>query len=399
MKILYLECKMGAAGDMLMSALMELHPEPETIIRMLNEIHPEHVFVSAKPAEKCGIIGTHISVQIGGEEEGETGHHHHHAHHSHTGMHEIEHILKGLAVSEQVKRDALGVYRLIADAESKVHGKPVDAIHFHEVGMMDAVVDIVGVCLLMEALSPDKVIASPICVGSGQVKCAHGILPVPAPATALILKGIPCYSGEINGELCTPTGAALLKYFADDFVKQPLMMTEKIGYGMGKKDFPMANCVRAFWGEVAEEAEQIMEISCNLDDMTGEDIGFALEMILEEGALDSYVVPIQMKKSRPGQMLVCLCKAEDEEKMARLLLKHTTTFGLRVNKVSRYILDRKTEMRETEYGRLRIKSGRGHGVEKHKYEYEDLAELARQHGISMSELRKKLDATDLSQRY
>jgi uncharacterized protein (TIGR00299 family) protein len=305
-------------------------------------------------------------------------------------MAEIGDILAALPISEQVKTNALAVYRLIAEAEGKAHGKPVEAVHFHEVGMMDAVADIVGVCLLMEELAVERVIVSPIHVGSGQVKCAHGILPVPAPATAYILRGVPTYGGEIKGELCTPTGAALLKHFADEFAARPTMIVEAIGYGMGKKDFPIANCVRVFLGETRREDADIVEIACNLDDMTGEALGFALETLTENGALDVYLVSIQMKKNRPGQMLVCLCRLEDEEKMVRLMLKHTTSWGLRSRSWRRYTMDRSVEPIETPYGSIRVKTGSGFGVTKSKAEYEDLAQAAREHGLSIAEIKTGL---------
>jgi uncharacterized protein (TIGR00299 family) protein len=306
-------------------------------------------------------------------------------------MAEIRDILAALPVSDKVKDDALAVYGLIAEAESKAHGKPVDAVHFHEVGMMDAVADIVGVCLLMEELAPRRVVVSPVHVGSGQVKCAHGILPVPAPATATIFRGVPTYGGQIKGELCTPTGAALLKHFADEFGDRPMMATDGIGYGMGKKEFPVANCVRVFIGESKQQDADIVEMVCNLDDMTGEELGFALEVLLENGALDVYMVPIQMKKSRPGQMLVCLCKPADEEKLAALILKHTATFGLRSINWRRHTLERTIETVDTKYGPVRIKTGSGYGVTKSKVEYEDLAKIAKGSGKSIAVIKAELD--------
>ena len=255
MKTLYFDCAMGAAGDMLTAALLELVSDKEAFVKKLNALKIPGVVYRAEAAEKCGIRGTHMTVTVNGEEEEagedvhEHDHDHEHHHHHHSGMHEIEHIVEDLPVSSYVLRSVLGVYRLIAEAESHAHGVPVTEIHFHEVGTMDAVADVTAVCLLMEELKPDKVVVSPIHVGSGQVRCAHGILPVPAPATAYILRDAPIYGGKIRGELCTPTGAALLRYFADEFGPMPVMKTEAIGYGMGKKDFEAANCVRALLGE------------------------------------------------------------------------------------------------------------------------------------------------------
>jgi len=252
MKVLYLECTMGASGDMLMAALLELHPDPDGFLQRLNGLQIPAVVIQARPAEKCGIAGTQVIVTVNGAEEGSENflqeHNPEHGHH-HAGMAGVEHTIRHLDLPAGVRENMLAVYALIAEAESYVHGKPVSLIHFHEVGTMDAIADIAGVCLLMEELAPDLVLASPVHVGCGQVRCAHGILPVPAPTTAHILKGVPIYGGTVRGELCTPTGAALLKHFSSCFAPMPAMKVQKIGYGMGKMDFEMANCVRAFAGE------------------------------------------------------------------------------------------------------------------------------------------------------
>lgn len=261
MKTLYLDCGMGAAGDMLTAALVELLPDPDAFIEEINSLGIPHVEVTREKMVKAGIQGTSINVKIHGVEE--EGHHHSHGHthdhphsysHPHNSMYDIEHIMgEHLCFSEKLKEDIMAVYGLIAEAESHVHGVPVTQIHFHEVGQLDAVTDIISVCMLMNRLNPDEVVVSPVHVGFGHIHCAHGILPVPAPATAYILKGVPIYTGSIEGELCTPTGAALLKHFATRFGNMPVMKTQEIGYGMGKRDFGMANCVRAFWGERESE--------------------------------------------------------------------------------------------------------------------------------------------------
>ena len=246
-----------------------------------------------------------MKVTTHGEEEDSDHHHHHHG-----GMADIRGIVSGLPLPTMVKLDILSVYEEIAQAESQVHGVPMEHIHFHEVGTMDAIADITAVCLLLHRLAPDKVVASPVHVGSGQVRCAHGILPVPAPATAYLLRGIPIYGGEITGELCTPTGAALLKYFATEFGPMPVMRVQAMGYGMGKKDFPRANCVRAMLGETEDAGDRIVELQCNVDDMTGEAIGFALEQLRFLG-LERYAdmpagkLPYGARKSL--EIARCLC--------------------------------------------------------------------------------------------
>lgn len=381
MKTLYLDCSMGAAGDMLTAALLELVPDREDFLKRLNGLGIPNVTYCAQPSVKCGITGTHVSVQVSGvEEDDHHGHHHHHA-----GVHDIAKIVENLPVSQQVKRDVQAVYDLIAQAESHVHGVPVSEIHFHEVGTMDAIADVTAVCLLMEQLAPEQVIASPIHVGSGQVRCAHGILPVPAPATAYLLQDVPIYGGSIQGELCTPTGAALLKHFVTSFAPLPVLQVSAIGYGMGKKDFPTANCVRAMLGQTGDGADAVVQLACNVDDMTAEEMGFAMERLLEGGALDVYTVPIGMKKSRPGIMLTVLCKPKEKETMLQLLFQHTTTLGVREAVLQRHVLQRQTQTVQTPYGSIRRKDVTGYGVSRSKYEYEDLAHLAREKKISLRE--------------
>lgn len=408
MKTLYIECNMGAAGDMLMAALLELHPDAEGFVNRMNHLNIPKITMKAQPSVKCGITGTHIQVLVDGEEEESAdvmhphqqdhshecghqhGHEHHHRcehhHHHHTGIQEIEGIIEQLELPDQVKTDAKNVYRLIAQAESHAHNKPVTDVHFHEVGTMDAVADVVGVCWLLYELAPARILASDICVGSGQVRCAHGILPVPAPATAYILQNVPIYGGSIKGELCTPTGAALLKYFVDSFQEMPVMRLEKIGYGMGKKDFECANCVRAMLGDLTEVMDQIIELCCNLDDSTPETIGYATKLLLEEGALDVYTTNIQMKKNRPGVILTCMCRERDREKFLQLIFKHTTTLGIREYTCKRYGLERQSVMKDTEYGSVGMKISTGYGVIRKKYEYEDLAKIAEEQNVPISDV-------------
>ena len=419
MKTLYLECNMGAAGDMLAAALLELHPQPEEFVRRMNSLGIPGVEFSAQPAVKCGITGTHVSVTVHGEEEEsqdvhlhhhdhhhdhehahdhdhehhEHEHHEHdhgHGHHHHAGMGDIRHILSHLDIPQDVREDAEEVYELIALAESHAHGRPVEEIHFHEVGTLDAVADVVAVCWLIHDLAPEQILASPIHVGWGQVRCAHGILPVPAPATAHILRDVPTYGGSVEGELCTPTGAALLKHFAQSFGPSPVMRVEKIGYGMGKKDFEAANCLRAMLGQTQEGRETIAQLCCNLDDMTPEALGFVQERLWEAGALDVTTTPVGMKKNRPGVLLTCMCRLEDRERLVSLLFRHTTTLGIRESQCSRYTLSRSQRSLETPWGPVRIKTSAGWGVTREKPEYEDLAKIARDQDLPLDKVKELL---------
>jgi hypothetical protein len=382
---------MGAAGDMLTAALLELHPDPDGFVARLNALGLPGVEFHARRTQKCGITGTHMAVTVDGAEEHEHhAHEHHehdhHEHHEHHGLCDVEQIVSHLDIPEKVRADVLAVYRLIAEAESKVHGKPVTEIHFHEVGTRDAIADVTAVCLLFWELNPARVAASPVHVGCGQVTCAHGILPVPAPATAWLLRGIPTYGGQIRGELCTPTGAALLKYFVDEFGSQPPMRVDKIGYGCGKKDFAQANCIRALLGETEENEGSVVELCCNLDDMTPEAVGYAMEALFAAGALDVFTVPAGMKKNRPGVLLTCLCRKEKREEMVRLLFCHTTTLGIRESVCNRYTLARTTETVQTAYGEVRMKKVSGWGTEREKPEYDDLARIAKEQGLSLAEV-------------
>ena len=253
-----------------------------------------------------------------------------------------------MPLADEVKDNAKAVYALIAEAESRVHGHPIENIHFHEVGSLDALADVLSVCELMHELAPDKVLASPVNVGSGFVKCTHGVLPV--------------------------------------------LRVEYVAYGTGKKNFETANVVRVLLGEAEGECEQIIELACNLDDMTPEELGFAMEELFRLGALDVYFTSIGMKKSRSGVMLTCMCRVQQRDEMLRCLFKHTTTLGVREYVCNRYSLTRSIDTVQTEYGAVRIKKAEGYGIKRSKPEYDDLTKLARENDTTIAEIRK---ATEL----
>lgn len=392
MKILYLECNMGAAGDMLMAALYELLGEErkKTFLDSMNGLGLPGVAVVPDSVRTGGIGGTHMRVTVRGQEEGvhERGRHHdrhdhehHHEHHHATPGH-IGGLIDGLPLPREVREQARRVYDAIAQAEAQAHGCGVGDVHYHEVGALDAVADVVGVCYAMYLLAPDQICASPVHVGSGTVKCAHGLMPVPAPATANLLLGVPTYGGEVKGELCTPTGAALLKTFVRSFGPMPLMETERIGYGVGTKKFEQANCVRAFLGESREgTGGEIAELVCNIDDMTPEALAFACARLLEAGALDAYTTPGTMKKGRPGWVLTVLCAPEREQELVREIFTHTATNGLRARRPAKYFLKPGAGQVRTKWGPVGVKLARGYGVTRAKPEFEDAAALARAHGL------------------
>ena len=392
MKTLYLECTMGAAGDMLTAALLEIVPDRAAALARINALGIPGVHVHADPATVCGLVGTRVDVHIHGHTEEE--HHHHHDHHStgadaqervpphhhhHASRADIAAQIAALNASDTVKAHVQAVYDLIADAEAKAHGRPVTEIHFHEVGMADALSDIASVVLLLEMLGPDRVVASRPEVGGGFVQCAHGTLPVPAPATAHILTGVPYTSGAANCELLTPTGAALLVHFADAFGPMPPLAVERTGLGRGHREVPgRRNGVRAFLGEEAGGTRscasatgpngRVAELRANIDDMTGEDLAFACDRLRAAGALDVSLAPLTMKKGRPGHLLIVLAPLDLADALAAAILRETSTFGVRRIDCARYEL-----AREIVPGDVRVKVGRGYGVEKSKPEFADRA--------------------------
>ena len=420
MRTLYLECSMGAAGDMLMAALYELLEDKQAFVDKMNALGLPGVAVRPAAAATCGIAGTHMAVTVHGEEETEPAapaqahehthdHNHDHAHehahehdhgHDHGGEHPHHHatpghiadLIDGLPLPEPVRAAARSVYDRIAAAEAKAHGCPVGDVHFHEVGALDAVADVTGVCYALYLLHPDRVVVSPIHVGSGTVRCAHGVMPVPAPATANLLTGVPTYGGGVQGELCTPTGAALLTRFADAYGPQPVMAVERVGVGIGTKQFDQANCLRAFLGESIDDANgEIVELVANLDDMTPEELSFAAARLLEQGALDVYTTPGTMKKGRPGHVLTVLSAPETADALARAVLRQTATNGLRVRRCGKYFLTPSIAAVDTPWGAVRIKQAEGFGIRHQKPEYEDVARIAREQNLPCREVLREVE--------
>ena len=419
MKRLFLDCQMGIAGDMLIATLLGLVDDSKMWIERLNQIGLPDVTYTLIPKEDTGLQGYRVAVTINGIEESENHdehHNHHDAYHEHIkhsethgdgehsehhvhseqhvhgrGLQDIRDIINNLSISDTCKQNAINVYNLVAQAEAKVHKSTVTQIHFHELGMLDAIADIVAVCVLLEALKFDEIIISPIHVGTGTVHCAHGELPVPAPATMELLAGIPMYADyQIKGELCTPTGAALAKYFGTSFSNMPVMTPAKISYGFGTKQFKRPNCIRAFVEIINELEDTIIEMSCNLDDMTPEEIGFAVEQLLLSPALDVFTTPIMMKKQRPSTMLTVLCKVDDINDVRDLIFKHTTSLGIRYHRCERYILNRSTENIDWEGHTITFKESSGFGVVRHKYEHDSLAAIAKHNDMSLLDLKRQL---------
>ena len=393
MKTLYFDCRTGASGDMIVGALLDLVPDRAASLARLNAMGIPGVSVEAKDTARCGIRGVGVTVSVNGEVEEHDHHHdhdhhdhaHHHGHHEHHEHHhhhastdEIFAIVDAMSASAGVKSQVKKVYASIAAAEAKAHGVDVSEVHFHEVGAKDAVFDVAAAVALVEELAPGRILAAVPEVGGGFVNCAHGVLPVPAPATVNLLEGVPFSSGAADCELLTPTGAALLRHFAASFGPMPTMAVEKTGVGCGGRDIPgRPNVLRAFLGEESRTCGlpngRVVELKANIDDMTGEELGHACDTLRAAGALDVSLVPMVMKKGRPGHMLVVLCSPDAADAMASAVLRETSTFGVRRSDMARYELDRTIEAGPDG---VRVKKGTGFGVEKSKREFDD--EVSRQ---------------------
>ena len=395
---------MGAAGDMLMGALYELYPEKERFLADMNALIPG-VKLEAEGVTRQGIAGTHMRVDIHGQEEGHERRrmhdHHQDHHHEHRSLADIHAMIDAFPLPEAVREKARRVYGLIAQAEAEAHGVEAGEVHFHEVGALDAVIDVTGVCYLLYLLAPDAVCASPVTMGSGTVRTAHGLLPVPAPATAKLLTGVPVTAGDVEAELCTPTGAALLRTFAGSWGAMPDGVIQGCGHGCGTKDFPRANCLRAFLVDDLSRAEEpndeVTELKANIDDMTGEALGLALERLLEAGALDVSYAPAAMKKNRPGVLLTCLCRPGDADRLAAEVLRHTSTFGVRRTDCRRYALAASMDAVETPWGTVPRKTGTGYGITKSKPEYGVLAEIAAERKVPLAAVRAVYDRAEQAQ--
>ncbi len=387
MKTLYLECNAGASGDMILGALTDLLKDPFEFKQMIESAGIPGVAAEVEVDEQSAVAGIRVHIKVDGVEEGDGNET---SHRDSRVLGDVVSLIGELNVSDMVKDDASQIYRIIAEAESNVHGKPVSEVHFHEVGALDAIADIVGVCMLIERLSPAQIIASSLRTGFGSVKCAHGILPVPAPATAYILRGMPVYAGDEEGEFTTPTGAAIVRHFAEKYGQMPLMKFDDVGYGLGKKTFRTANMVRAYFGDVDGIMPTVKEISCNIDDMTPEDIGGIVDLLMASGALDATIASAVMKKSRPGFILSCICREEDADDLATVILAHTSSIGLRMHTCERYEMASSFITYRTDFGDVRIKISEGYGLRKWKPEYKDLVKAAVANGVTVDEVRKNI---------
>jgi len=386
-RAVYFDCFSGASGDMLLGSLLHAGVPLEGLRAALRALPLDGYEIEATEVVRNGIAGLRFEVRVDAE----------HQPHRHLG--DIEALLRdaGDALPARARERALAVFRRLARAEARVHGTTPEEVHFHEVGVVDSIVDIVGFAVALELAGVEEVYASPLPLGRGFVRAAHGILPLPAPATLEILaeSGAPTYPVDAEGETVTPTGAAILSEVAQ--FRQPELRISRVGYGFGKHEgFPWPNAVRAWVGEArASEHERVVLLECNLDNATGEALGHAMERLFAAGALDVWFTPIQMKKNRPGVVLSVIAAPSDAEALAAVVLRETPTLGLRWLEVERRTAGRRTETVQTPWGEVRVKVKMlDGGVALRRPEYEDCARIAREHGIPLEDVvRAALAAT------
>lgn len=387
MKTLYIECNMGAAGDMLCAAFADLFYDKKALENEINSIGLPNTKIIFEKRLNGGISGIYCKVVCNGETE--TPESKNSFHNTSKNISSVISVINSLNLNEKVKSDAVNIYGIIAQAEGKVHGTEISEVHFHELGMMDAIADVVICSFLIDKIAPDKIISSPVNVGNGTVNCAHGVLPVPAPATAEILKGVPFYKSSYDTELCTPTGAAILKYFTNEFTSVPKICYRNIGIGVGSKELDSPNILRAFLSET-DETDSITELVCNIDDMSGEELSFACEKLFDAGALDVFTSPVFMKKNRPASVLTVVCQISDREGIVNCIFNNTSTIGIREHICSRYILSRSIKEVQTPYGDILVKYSNGYGTEKVKIEFESIKKVAVENNMSFSDAKKML---------
>lgn len=393
MKVLYFDCSSGISGNMTLGALTEIIGDENYLINELKKLNVDGYKIEISKKVKNGITGTYVDVILEHEHEHEHHHEHeegHHHHHEHRNLNDVNKIIDESSLDESVKDLAKKIFIRVAKAESKVHNKPLEEVHFHEVGAIDSIVDIVGTAILINKINPDKVISSVVNDGYGFIECAHGKMAVPVPATSEIFTdaGVKFRQIDVDTELVTPTGAAIIAELSNEFKVMPAMSVEKIGWGAGYKDLDIPNVLKVYLGEMETKNNSICVMETNIDDCSGEILGYTSEKLFDAGALDVFFTPIFMKKNRPAYRLTVACKKEDIEKLQNIIFKETTTIGIRYRFEERKVLERKETEIDTKYGKLKVKEVINNG-EKYVYpEYESMRKLAKENNIPLKELYK-----------
>ena len=388
MKTIYFDCFSGVSGDMILGALIDLGVEKDSLVHHLSLLPVSGFELQFEKVDRSGIAASRVVVKT--EEQ------HHHRH-----LADILKIINGAKLGGAVKQNAVRIFTRLAEAESRVHGVPIERIHFHEVGALDAIVDVVGACIGFDLLRTERFICSPLNVGSGMVQMAHGKFPIPPPAVAELLKGKPIYSNEVTGELVTPTGAAIVSTLAQEFGRLPAMRIDATGFGAGSRDYPrFPNVLRMMAGTLgdsdAQSVDRVVLLETNVDDMNPQVAGFVMERALKMGALDCYFTPVQMKKNRPGLLISIICTQSASRSLTEMLLSETTTLGVRTQELDRTILERVVVKVSTAYGEIDVKVARqGEKIVKVVPEFEHCREAALRHGVALRDVSDV--AADLAQ--
>ena len=421
MKTLYFDCSSGISGNMTLAALTEIIGDEKYLVEELKKLHVDGYTIDISKKIKNGITGTHVDVilehqheQFNAHEEHDHHHEHeeyshehdnknhhkheeehyhekdheHYHHHEHRNLHDVCKIIDNSDINKESKELAKRIFMRVAKAESKVHNKPLDEVHFHEVGAIDSIVDIVGTAILINKIHPDKIISSVVNDGQGFIECAHGTMAVPVPATSEIFANsdVKFRQIDIDTELVTPTGAAIIAELSSEFTTLPAMKIQKIGWGAGTKDLKIPNVLKVYYGEIQEESQKIVVMETNIDDCSGEILGYTQEMLLENGALDVFYTPIFMKKNRPAYRLTVVCKEPDIQKLQNIIFRETTTIGIRYRYEYRTELEREQMTIDTPYGKLQAKKVVNNGETYIYPEYESVKELAEKNHIPLKEL-------------
>lgn len=380
MNILYFDCSSGISGNMTLGALLEITGDNDYLVNELKKLNVDGYSIEISKKVKNGITGTYVDVILKDE-------HHHGAHH-HRNLADINKIIDDSELSDYVKNLSKRIFMHVAKAESKVHNKSLNEVHFHEVGAIDSIVDIVGTAILIDAIKPDKVISGVVNDGHGFIKCAHGTMSVPVPATSEIFAqgNVIFRQIDIDTELVTPTGAAIIAELATDFINLPAMNVKKIGWGAGSKDLDIPNVLKVYYGKVEERSEQCVVMSTNIDDCNGEVLGYTMELLMENGARDVFYTPIYMKKNRPAYLLTVICMKEDIKKLEKIIFMQTTTIGIRYRYEDRDILMRENIIVDTKYGPLKAKRVTYDDGSFIYPEYESARKLAKDNNVPLKEI-------------
>ena len=401
MKTLYFDCSSGISGNMTLGALLEIVGDDNYLLNELKKLNVDGYRIEISNKVKNGITGKYVDVILEDDihdHEHEHEHHHGHSHehehehhhHTHRNLNDVKAIIDNSSIDEKSKELAKRIFLRVAKAESKVHNKPLEEVHFHEVGAIDSIVDIVGTAILINKINPDKIISSVVNDGYGFIECAHGTMAVPVPATSenFASSNVKFRQIDVDTELVTPTGAAIIAELAQEFTTLPAMITEKIGWGAGYKDLKIPNVLKVYYGEMEKENESIVVMETNVDDCSGEVLAYTSEKLFENGALDVFYTPIFMKKGRPAYRLSVACRKEDMFKLQNIIFKETTTIGIRYRFEARTELGREIIEINTKYGKIKAKKVISNGETYVYPEYESLKEIAQKNGISLKELYK-----------